>query len=55
VPRSARRIAAIAVRRLQELREAVDYDAREIAADEAHEILGAARGFVDAIATMLEA
>jgi uncharacterized protein (UPF0332 family) len=44
-----------AVRRLQEIREAADYDAREISADEAEEILSGAESFVARVATMLEA
>ena len=43
-----------AVRRIQEIREAADYDAREIPAEEAEEIVDDAARFVAATAAMLE-
>jgi len=46
---------ATTVRLLQERREAADYDAREVSAEEAQDAIAVARTFVDAIATMLGA
>ena len=40
--------------RLQELREAGDYDAREISGDEAREAIAAAEEFVAAVVALLE-
>ena len=40
-------------RRVQELREATDYDAREIPDEQAREIVAAAESFVSGVAAML--